>query len=174
MTSKVVCPKCSSDQLTANQKGYSAGKAVAGAVLTGGIGLIAGFHGSKDVIITCLACGNKFKAGEGKMIKEETKLSNNYVESKTSWYRKCDCGKFCFDTHRYCFECGNELDFSQDMVEHENITYPLIACKKCGKMAVKIGSFCPYCKSEVVQQNSGCLGIILIFIIAGSIGLIIF
>lgn len=63
---KVLCPKCGSDQFHSNQKGYSAGKALGGAALTGGVGLLAGFIGSKKVLITCLACGNKFKAGEGR------------------------------------------------------------------------------------------------------------
>lgn len=169
MNQKVVCPKCGSEQLTANQKGYSAGKAVAGAVLTGGIGLIAGFHGSKDVIVTCLACGKQFKAGEGKVINDAVQFESNYVESNTSWYRTCDCGKICFDTHRYCFGCGKELDPSKDMIEHKNITYPLTTCKKCGKMAVKIGNFCPYCKAEMIEQKTGCLGVFLMLIIVGSV-----
>lgn len=58
------CPKCYSTQLTSNQKGFSGGKAVAGAILTGGIGLLAGTIGSSKVIITCLRCGHKFKAGD--------------------------------------------------------------------------------------------------------------
>ena len=60
----IKCPKCGSTQLHADKKGFSAGKAIGGAVLTGGIGLLAGFHGSKKVIITCLSCGNKFRPGE--------------------------------------------------------------------------------------------------------------
>ena len=40
---KLYCPFCGSSQLTANKKGFGAGKAVAGAVLTGGVGLLAGF-----------------------------------------------------------------------------------------------------------------------------------
>jgi predicted RNA-binding Zn-ribbon protein involved in translation (DUF1610 family) len=65
-TMKVLCPKCGSDQFHSNQKGFSAGNALGGAVVTGGVGLLAGFIGSKKVTITCLACGNKFKAGEGR------------------------------------------------------------------------------------------------------------
>ena len=68
MSEQIGCPKCGSTQLTTNEKGFSGGKAVAGAVLTGGIGLLAGFHGKNKVIITCLACGKKFKPGEGKVI----------------------------------------------------------------------------------------------------------
>jgi predicted RNA-binding Zn-ribbon protein involved in translation (DUF1610 family) len=67
---KVTCPKCGSDQINANKKGFSGGKAVAGAVLTGGIGLLAGTIGSSKVVCTCLACGNQFKAGQGKVVYE--------------------------------------------------------------------------------------------------------
>lgn len=63
---QIHCPKCNSTQITANKKGFSAGKAVAGAILTGGIGLAAGAIGSGKVVITCLACGHQFKPGSGK------------------------------------------------------------------------------------------------------------
>ncbi|MES2265578.1 MAG: hypothetical protein V4520_02380 [Bacteroidota bacterium] len=66
MSEEIKCPKCASNQLTANKKGFSGGKAVAGALLTGGIGLLAGTIGSNKVIITCLNCGNQFKPGEHK------------------------------------------------------------------------------------------------------------
>ena len=58
------CPKCNSTQLTSNKKGFSGGKALAGAVFTGGIGILAGTIGSGNVTITCLKCGYKYKAGE--------------------------------------------------------------------------------------------------------------
>lgn len=58
------CPKCGSRELHAEHKGFSGGKALAGVVLTGGIGLLAGTIGSRDTQITCLKCGKKFKAGE--------------------------------------------------------------------------------------------------------------
>jgi predicted RNA-binding Zn-ribbon protein involved in translation (DUF1610 family) len=61
---QIQCPKCGSTQITANKKGFSGKKAVAGAVLTGGIGLLAGTIGSNKVIITCLNCGKEFKPGE--------------------------------------------------------------------------------------------------------------
>lgn len=59
----IKCPKCGSTQVTANKKGFSAGKAIGGAVLTGGIGVLAGLHGSGKIKITCLKCGNVFKPG---------------------------------------------------------------------------------------------------------------
>jgi hypothetical protein len=75
---EIVCPICHSNQISANQKGFSAGNALignmAGGVVTGiGLGMI----GSNKIIITCLACGNKFKPGNGtvKTIDEAGKVS---------------------------------------------------------------------------------------------------
>ncbi|MGX8699800.1 hypothetical protein [Caproiciproducens sp.] len=55
------CPKCGSTSLTAAKKGFGVGKAIAGAVVTGGVGLLAGFIGSGKVELICLNCGTKFK-----------------------------------------------------------------------------------------------------------------
>lgn len=66
MPEEIKCPKCKSTQITANKKGFSIGKAAAGALLTGGVGLLAGTIGSNKVIITCLACGHQFKPGAHK------------------------------------------------------------------------------------------------------------
>ena len=65
MSNEIHCPKCNSTQIVANKKGFSGKKAVVGAVLTGGIGIVAGTFGSKKIIITCLACGHQFKPGQG-------------------------------------------------------------------------------------------------------------
>jgi hypothetical protein len=61
---QVQCPKCNSTQITANKKGFSAGKALAGDLLLGPVGLLAGASGSNKIIITCLNCGNQFKPGD--------------------------------------------------------------------------------------------------------------
>lgn len=58
------CPKCHSTSLSAQKKGFGIGKAVVGAALTGGIGLVAGNIGSKKVRVTCLKCGHQFWAGK--------------------------------------------------------------------------------------------------------------
>lgn len=60
----VFCPKCMSTHVHTEQKGFSGGKALAGVVAFGGLGLLAGTIGSKNVLITCLKCGHKFKAGD--------------------------------------------------------------------------------------------------------------
>lgn len=66
MENQVHCPKCGSTQITADKKGFSGKKAVAGALLTGGVGILAGTLGSNKVKITCLNCGKVFAPGEGK------------------------------------------------------------------------------------------------------------
>ena len=54
------CPKCNSTQLTANPRGYSAGKAITGYALFGVGGLVAGAIGNSKIKITCLSCGHEF------------------------------------------------------------------------------------------------------------------
>jgi predicted nucleic-acid-binding Zn-ribbon protein len=60
---EIECPKCGSHDLHADKQGFSGAQAVGGAVLTGGIGLLAGTIGSNKIKITCLACGYSFPAG---------------------------------------------------------------------------------------------------------------
>ena len=55
------CSRCRSTSITYNKKGFGAGKAVVGGVLTGGIGLLAGFIGSNKVLATCVSCGHSWK-----------------------------------------------------------------------------------------------------------------
>lgn len=55
------CPKCGSTSLSGGKQGFGLGKAVAGAVLIGGVGLLAGGIGANKTVVTCLNCGYKFK-----------------------------------------------------------------------------------------------------------------
>jgi len=59
----VRCPGCGSTDLTANRKGFGWGKSLVGGVLTGGVGLVAGFIGSRKVLVTCINCGKQWQAG---------------------------------------------------------------------------------------------------------------
>lgn len=98
------CPKCGSRELHAEHKGFSGGKALAGAIVTGGIGLLAGTIGSRDTQITCLKCGNTFKAGEARVVRPNENVSEEESEivriiqtqgklSAVKWYiDKYDCG----------------------------------------------------------------------------------
>jgi len=49
------CPKCSSTHLTAQKRGFKAGRAL--------LFLPLGFMGRNDIELHCMACGAKFKAG---------------------------------------------------------------------------------------------------------------
>lgn len=80
----VKCPKCGSTQITAGKHGFSAGKAVGGALLTGGIGLLAGMHGSKKIEITCLNCGNKFKPGANLVVEPKEQKVEKLPNEKES------------------------------------------------------------------------------------------
>jgi hypothetical protein len=73
---KLYCPHCGSTHLSANNKGFGAGKAAVGALLTGGVGLLAGFIGSGNVKVTCLKCGMKWNPGQLRT----TPLSRKEVE----------------------------------------------------------------------------------------------
>lgn len=61
----IKCPHCNSKNvqfMQQNKKGFSVGKAVGGAVLTGGIGTLAGFAGKKgEKQWHCQECGNIFE-----------------------------------------------------------------------------------------------------------------
>ena len=59
----VVCPRCGSDQLAANKRGWNVSKAVVGGLLLGPFGLALGAKDRNAVLVTCLACGNTWRAG---------------------------------------------------------------------------------------------------------------
>ncbi len=105
----VKCPKCGSDQITANKKGFSGGKAVAGAILTGGVGLLAGLHGSKKIVITCLACGHNFKPGDRPAVKTD---SSNKFDGTVNGNNAVICSK-CNHVnplfYNKCKECNAAL-----------------------------------------------------------------
>jgi predicted RNA-binding Zn-ribbon protein involved in translation (DUF1610 family) len=82
---KILCPKCGSDNITANKKGFSGKKAVVGAIATGGIGILAGTIGSNKVKITCLSCGNEFKPGEGANSQEDFLQKKKDNASTSKW-----------------------------------------------------------------------------------------
>lgn len=62
----VYCPKCYSTSVSANKKGFGAGKAVVGVLTLGLLGIAAGGLGAQQVKVTCLKCGHQFMAGKKK------------------------------------------------------------------------------------------------------------
>ena len=65
MAKQVKCPKCKSTNVQVlgnDRKGFSVGKSIAGAVLTGGVGLLVGFAGKKGKYdMFCADCGTRFQ-----------------------------------------------------------------------------------------------------------------
>ena len=65
MAKKIICPKCRSINIQVlgnDRKGFSVGKSLAGGLLTGGMGLIAGFAGKKGKYdVFCADCGHRFQ-----------------------------------------------------------------------------------------------------------------
>ena len=62
ISSSTRCPRCASTNVTAQRKGFGLGKAVAGGVLLGPIGLLGGFVGSAGIRLTCLSCGHSWSS----------------------------------------------------------------------------------------------------------------
>jgi hypothetical protein len=64
----VCCPKCGSNQITSNKRGYSGCSGCFWALLMfpiWPIAMLMGFSGSNTVLITCLNCGKQWRPGGG-------------------------------------------------------------------------------------------------------------
>lgn len=93
----VKCPKCGSSQITAQKKGFSGVKAVGGALVAGGVGLLAGLHGSSDIDVTCLNCGkhwNPKKLAEQRKQEQTRKSIADHNKWKESFYNAYDLQDF--------------------------------------------------------------------------------
>lgn len=64
----ITCPKCGSMNFSIGKKGFGLGKATAGAILLGPIGLLGGLMGRKDVEFVCLNCNNKWKPNPNDLV----------------------------------------------------------------------------------------------------------
>lgn len=139
------CPKCRSKELHSEHKGFSGGKALAGAVITGGIGLLAGTIGSKDVQVTCLKCGNKFKAGESLVVKPQ---DNDHIEQDIIEIIKS--GNMLMAVKAYRDRSGVSLSEAKLYVDNLKKTHNIIPS---------------------ITNNSGCAGVIaiIILVVSGSI-----
>jgi uncharacterized CHY-type Zn-finger protein len=116
MTEDIKCPKCKSSHIHSDKKGFSGKKAVAGAVLVGGVGVLAGTIGSNKIKLTCLNCGHVFNPGE--QLKEHVSFqacdgvnTSKYVE-QTKTYKCGNCGKVSTrgECEKSCPQCGYRLN----------------------------------------------------------------
>ncbi len=58
------CPKCGSMNIASGQKGYGLGKAAAGGILLGPVGLLGGMIGRKKIELVCQDCGKGWDPSE--------------------------------------------------------------------------------------------------------------
>lgn len=115
------CPKCHSTQIHIDKRGFKTGRAIAGGMITGNVlvAAAAGGVGMNNIELTCLKCGNKFKAGEAyteTSVEHDRRIAEfeSHVTTereKTAMYR-CDCGKeSCLPISRpICPKCGRRLN----------------------------------------------------------------
>jgi len=80
----ISCPKCGSTQISANKNGFSGKKALLGDIIAGPVGLLAGTFGSSKVVITCLACGHRFKPGDGRVSSNPSSYNTTQTDSPIS------------------------------------------------------------------------------------------
>lgn len=191
MSDQIRCPKCGSSQIHADKKGYSVGKAVAGVVLTGGIGLAAGAIGANKIKITCLKCGYKFNPGEGEYtesrndtpieisykarktdikyteLRNKTPTKINYTVKETNIIICNSCGGRMLSSDSYCSECGKELN-EKDYREFTSQPPAISTCKNCNQIMMRSGKYCSKCGKEKAPNekasNTGCAGVILLLI----------
>ena len=125
------CPRCGSRELHAEHKGFSGGKALAGAIVTGGIGLLAGTIGSRDTQITCLKCGNTFKAGEARVVRPN-QIKDNISEEEFEIIRIIQSqGKLsAVKWYKDKFNCG--LREAKDFVDNIAIKHNVLSCGGSG------------------------------------------
>jgi hypothetical protein len=80
---KISCPKCQSTQIVVREKGFSPVKGAVGGVALGALGVLVGFHGSKNIMLYCLNCGHDWKhvplMDEGQRIINEVKKASSVV-----------------------------------------------------------------------------------------------
>lgn len=151
MASDIKCPVCGSEQIHAEKKGFSTGKAVAGTILTGDllIGALAGSHGKDKIELTCLKCGHKFYPGDPLSVNHTVPAADTDIFlaekkdlPKTAYY-KCSCGKVSMleGPHPKCPKCGKMLS-SDDIVTED--------------------------EAKASAPKGGCLGLLLIPLLIGT------
>lgn len=142
------CPKCHSTQIHIAKRGFKMGRAITGGMITGNVlsAIIAGGIGMNNIELTCLKCGNKFKAGDAYSTTSAThdrkvhEFEQHVAKEReqTAMY-KCVCGK------ESCLPVSAAI------------------CPKCGRKLNDNNKFTPK------YERNGCMGVVALLIIAASI-----
>lgn len=168
MSGETKCPMCGSTQLTANKKGYSLKKGVSGMALTGVIGLLGGLFGSNDIIITCLACGNRFKPGsfsndtpaKVSPVKSDDICNSNITHIKSEAPKainqrlKCgSCGSLNDLGVMYCRTCGGKICYDNVEIEKNGQKFEYVYCSECEHRTPRLSKknrYCTHCGKELI------------------------
>lgn len=127
------CPRCNSRELHAEHKGFSGGKALVGAVTVGGLGLLAGTIGSRDTQITCLKCGNRFKAGEAKMVSNAKPKSDKEAEAIDAVKRLGAIGACKWYMEKYGVGLADAKNYIDSITEKYSLSRKMEGAATSGK-----------------------------------------
>ena len=120
----MVCPRCGSNNITTNNKGYGIGKGVVGAALLGPLGLVAGNIGKNDIICTCLDCGHRWELKK----QIEQKYANYYYQEIA--------------------DKEKQKELKQERRERVNNSSPGDCCPVCGERLYSDKKYCPNCTAD--------------------------
>lgn len=184
----MVCPRCGSNNITTNNKGYGIGKGVVGAILLGPFGLVAGNIGKNDIICTCLDCGHRWELKKQIEQKDTNyhhqEIANKEKQKEIRQERRervnnsslgdcCPvCGERLYSDKKYCPNCTADYLPVDKLNDEFNCGRYNIAQQK-GECIYKnhcVHSGCSFLNNKINESNpSGCLIAIAVFF-----GLIIF
>lgn len=152
------CPKCSSQELHAEKSGFSGGKAVVGAALVGGVGLLAGTIGSRDIKITCLKCGHQFKAGEARVVKKGSWANEleKQVISLLCEYKVSEA----VNLYKTATNCNQEEAYKHIRYLTETEVPKYITEEQRENIRKQ--------QEEILAKQGGCAGVALVMILAGA------
>lgn len=125
----MVCPRCGSNNITTNNKGYGIGKGVVGAALLGPFGLVAGNIGKNDIICTCLDCGHRWELKK----QIEQKYTNYYLQEFTDKER--------------------QKELKQERIERANNSLLGDCCPVCGEKLYSDKKYCPNCTASYKSKE---------------------
>lgn len=83
----ITCPKCGSEDCSSQKKGFSGTKAIAGAVIAGPAGVLAGTHGSNRINVHCLKCGHSWDPKK-EFQKNKDKQNQQAFQDREKWKKK--------------------------------------------------------------------------------------
>ncbi len=138
MNNEVRCPKCKSNQISANKKGFSGIKAIGNVDILG--------SSSNRIIITCLNCGHEFLPGQGykeieiPLSAEEKAEKAAVLDEKIK--RLCDANQYLNAVKLYKDSTGVSVREAKDYVE-TLLGHPIPTGSSVG--------------------NKGCAGVVLFF-----------